>query len=176
MALPAMNVDFLFEKDLYTEEEYFALEDSSRLRWEFVPKAMLDTRGERLGFIRAMSGGTSDHSALSLNLGAELVTALRMADRRGCRPFNSDLKVHCPDGRNTYPDVSVVCGPPEYYLGRRDIILNSVLVAEVLSPGTESDDRGDKWKSYQGISGLQYYLLLPPDQIRVELYSRNEAG
>ena len=50
------------EKDRYTEEEYFAFEQTAFGRWEYVN-----------GEIRAMSGGTPAHSAIAMGLGSALV-------------------------------------------------------------------------------------------------------
>jgi Uma2 family endonuclease len=54
--------------------------------------------------------------------------------------------------------------------------LNPLLLAEVLSPSTQSFDRGDKWKSYQTIPSLQYFLLLSVHEPRAELYAREAQG
>lgn len=79
MVLPALNLEDPFlDKDWYTEEEYFHLEDHSHARWEFLPDTSAP-QGPRLGRIRAMSGGTLDHSAIAINLGAALNGALRGA-------------------------------------------------------------------------------------------------
>ncbi len=176
MALPALYAEDPFlDKDWYTEEEYFAQEDHSPARWEFLPDTSTP-RGPRLSRIRAMSGGTLDHSAIAVNLMTALNGALRGAGIQTCRVFGSDFKVHTADGRNTYPDAGVVCGKPIYHRGRRDIITNPLLLAEVLSPSTQADDRSDKWVSYQTISTLQHYLLLATDRARVELYTREASG
>jgi len=177
MALPAQNLEYsLLQKDEHTEEEYFAWEDFSPDRWEWIPEGILNDEGRRLGVIRAMSGGTVDHGGTQANIIRALGNALRASGRRRCRVFTSDVKVHCPNGRNTYPDASVVCGPPQLYGGRNDIVLNPTLLVEVLSPSTEGDDRGAKWQSYQRIPTLQHYLLVSPDGPRVEVYSRENSG
>lgn len=177
MALPALYAEEpLLDKDWYTEDEYFALEDRSPDRWEFLQDGPPTPDGPRLGRIRAMSGGTMDHSGIGGNLITALNVALRGANIRTCRVFSSDLKVHTNDGRNTYPDVSVICGKPDVYRRRRDIFTNPILVAEVLSPSTQNDDRGDKRASYQTIPTLQHFLLLAPDRARVELYTREDTG
>lgn len=166
----------LSDKGRYTEDEYFALEDRSPDRWEFLPTDAPGLPGPRVGIIRAMSGGTPDHSGIGANLIIALGNALRGKGNRMCRVFNSDLKVHNADGRNTYPDVSVVCGALTFHRRRRDIVTNPILVAEVLSPSTQADDRGDKWDSYQTIPTLQHYLLIAADRSRVALCTRAEAG
>lgn len=164
------------DKGRYTEDEYFALEECSRVRLEFVPTDPPNPFGPRLGIIRAMVGGTLDHAGVIANLMTALMLALRGTGNRLCRVFGSDLKIHTADGRNTFPDMSVVCGAPAFHRGRRDILTNPILVAEVLSPSTQADDRTDKRQSYQTIPALQHYLLLAADSARVEPYTREEGG
>jgi Uma2 family endonuclease len=176
MALPAQFAATLLDKDWYTEDEYFAWDERSQERWEFVPDGPLDTLGRRTGTIRAMSGGTADHSGIAANLISALAVGLRDAGRHTCRVFNSDLKVSAADGRKTFPDVSVICGPLKYHRLRQDTIANPILIAEVLSPSTAQFDRGEKWASYQTIPSLKHYLLLATDKARVELYTRQEQG
>ena len=112
----------IVEKVHYTEAEYFEFERTSFGRWEYVN-----------GQIRAMSGGTTDHGAISSNV---LRTLGNTLVPRGCRVYGSDVKIHTGNGINTFPDVSVICGEHHYYLGRRDIVLNPLLIVEVLSPST----------------------------------------
>lgn len=177
MALPALYAEEpLSDKDWYTEDEYFALEDRSPDRWEFLPDGPPNPDGSRLGRIRAMSGGTLDHGGIGGNLVTALNIALRGAGIQTCRVFGSDVKVHPPEGRNTYPDVSVVCGKPDLYRRRRDIFTNPILVAEVLSPSTQDYDQGDKRLAYQTIPALQHYLLITADRAQAELYTREESG
>ena len=148
------------EKNIYTEDEYFEFERTSLGRWEYVD-----------GEIRAMSGGTANHSTIAMNIGATLRAALFP---RGCRVFGSDMKVHTGDGVNTFPDISVVCGPLTFHRGRADLLTNPLLIVEVLSDSTEAYDRGDKFRHYQSIPTLTDYLLVAQDEARVELYTRCE--
>lgn len=106
----ALHPDTLFDKDWYTEAEYFRLEDRSQARWEFLPDGPCRLGGPRLGRIRAMSGGTVDHGGIAMNLGVGLKNALAQAGVQTCRVFGSDVKIHTAEGRSTYPDVSVLCG------------------------------------------------------------------
>ncbi len=146
------------EERRYTEEEYFEIERTSLGRWEYVH-----------GEIRLMSGGTTDHGDISSNLVRLLGNALVP---RGCHVYGSDVKVHTGNGVNTFPDVSVICGPNRYYLGKRDVVLNPILVIEVLSPSTEAYDRGRKFRHYQTIDSLTDYLLVEQDRASVVLYTR----
>ena len=51
---------------------------------------------------------------------------------------------------------------------------NPVLICEVLSPSTESWDRGGKFELYERLPDLREYLLLSPGRRRAELFRRNE--
>jgi len=143
-----------------TEDEYFEFERTSVGRWEYVG-----------GEIRAMAGGTDDHNAISANIGRALGNALVP---RGCRVYGADMKVHTGDGVNTFPDVSVVCGPREYHWGKTDVITNPILIVEVLSDSTRDYDRTEKFDHYQTIPSLTDYLLVEQDAARVLLYTRRD--
>ena len=81
-----------------------------------------------------------------------------------------------PEKRYVYPDVTVVCGPPELQPGTRDVITNPSILVEVLSRTTEEYDRGLKWAGYQTITTLADYLLVAQSEIRIEHYRRNVDG
>ena len=86
--------------------------------------------------------------------------------------FGSDLKVHTGDETNTFPDVSVVCGPLNFHRSRNDIITNFILVVEVLSDSTQEYDRNEKFGHYQTVPTLTDYLLVAQDRAYVLLYTR----
>ena len=146
------------KKTIYTEDEYFEFERRSFGRWEYVN-----------GEIRAMSGGTANHSAIAVNIAALLRAALLF---KGCRVFGSDMRVHTGDGISTFPDVSVVCGPLSFYRGRTDTLANPLLIVEVLSDSTEPYDRGEKFQHYRTLPSLTDYLLVSQREARAELYTR----
>lgn len=54
----------------------------------------------------------------------------------------------------------------------QDTLLNPSVIVEVLSPTTETYDRGKKFKYYQQLESLQEYLLVDQDEVRVEHYVR----
>lgn len=149
---------------VFTFEEYLALERDSETRHEF-----------DAGEILAMSGGTARHSALAANV----TFALRGTRPAGCTVFQSDMRVRvAATGRATYPDVSMVCGPIEYDSGdpAQTTITNPGLIVEVLSVTTESEDRGNKWMHYQQIPRLQEYVLVSQLPPRIEIFRRTDAG
>src|SRR4051794_5080983 len=146
-----------------TTEEYLAAERLSETRSEYLD-----------GGVYPMTGGTANHIRIISNITAELNTQLR---GRRCDVFPVDMKVRLPDSQKFfYPDVTVVCGDLQFYDGRKDIILNPVLVIEVLSPSTEAFDRGAKFRAYQTIETLKEYALVSQDKPLVEQYIRDEGG
>lgn len=88
---------------------------------------------------------------------------------RSCATFNSDLRVHIPaTGLYTYADALVVCGESEFIDSRRDTLLNPALIVEVLSPSSETYDRGARFVNYRSIPSLREYLVLFQDRVLVE--------
>ena len=129
-----------------TPAEYLAWERDQPQKHEYY-------RGE----VFAMAGATREHNLIVMNLGAELRAALR---DRPCEAYPSDMRVRIPaTGLYTYPDVTVVCGRPEFEDGVLDTLLNPQLLAEVLSTSTEAYDRGGKFEQYRT---LPLALRVPP--------------
>jgi Uma2 family endonuclease len=146
-----------------TEEEYLAVERAAEIRSEFYAGEMF-----------AMSGGTMAHSILGSNFLAELHFALR---DRSCIVFNPDMRIKVAKTElYTYPDVSAVCGQPLFADDKKDSLLNPSLIVEVLSPSTESYDRGRKFEHYRSIETLHDYILVSQDRVLVEHYARQKAA
>ena len=121
-----------------------------------------------------MSGGSFRHVIIINKCGSVLRQAVR---GKGCTAFGSELNVHIPTSTlTTYPDAGVVCGQPEFLPGRKDVLLNPVLLAEVLSPSSERHDRGLKFASYRQIPSLREYLIVAQSEAHVELYTRESEG
>jgi Uma2 family endonuclease len=124
------------------------------------------------GFVYAVSGASPRHNLMGAGLIAALVNRLP----RRCRVYTSDMRVRISKPtRFYYPDVSVVCGEPQYAEDQRDVLVNPLIVFEVLSESTAALDRGRKFLSYQAIESLQEYVLLSQDEILVEHFRRDEG-
>ena len=144
----------------YTAEQYLEIDRRSEHKSEYHD-----------GQIFEMSGGTYSHSVIALNSAGELRSKLRGGP---CRAVNSDMRIYIrPSGLFTYPDVAVHCGPPEFYDGRSDALVNPSLIVEVLSPSTEAYDRGEKFALYRRLESLHDYVLIAQDKPRVEHFSRD---
>ena len=120
-----------------TPAEYLSVERAATYRSEYF-------KGERF----AMSGGSPKHSLIKMNISGELRNRLR---GRPCVPYDCDLRVKCPTGLYTYPDVSVLCGELEFDDKYKDTVLNPTVLVEVLSKTTEAYDRGKKFDHYRQI-------------------------
>ncbi len=142
---------------LMSVEDYLTLDRISlEVRYEFID-----------GYAYMMSGGTADHSVISINVTSLLRNLLRGSS---CRTFNSDMRVRLADMRYVYPDASVSCD--ERDRGTIDIVYSPRVAIEVLSPGTEAYDRGRKFGYYRLSPTLQEYVLVDTQQRSVEVYRR----
>ncbi len=87
------------------------------------------------------------------------------------------MRVKIPlTGLYTYPDVSALCGRPQFDDKQEDILLNPSVIIEVLSPSTEQYDRGKKFQHYRTLDSLREYLLIAQDSYHIEQYIRQDNG
>lgn len=160
------------EKPLFTVEQYLAIERSSEDRHEFVDGIIYDMAGESLA-----------HGDISVNIVISLGIQLKGTP---CRVLTKDSKLRSgPRSRShasrkgmfSYPDVFVVCGEPEFHDDHRDVILNPKVIIEILSPSTDSFDRGDKRERYQmWLPTLKEYVIVSQDAPLVEKFTRRPNG
>lgn len=144
-----------------TPTEYFAWEEQQLHRHEFIN-----------GEVYAMSGGTQNHSRISLKFGALLDNHL---SNSSCRVFNSDCRVKIVETNDyTYPDVSVSCDPRDKTTDQ--YITYPCIIIEVLSDSTEAYDRGKKFFRYRQNPQLQDYVLVSSEEIAIDLYRKNSSG
>jgi len=163
MGLPQTN-------PAYSLDDYLAQEREEEFRHEYLD-----------GQAYAMAGETLEHSTICANIAGELHAQLK---GKSCRTLSPNMKVlsgkYSPGqtkGLFSYPDVSVVCGEPKFHDERRDVLLNPTLIVEVLSPGTELFDRGEKFHRYRTcLESLQDYVLVSTDAPMVELFQRQAGG
>lgn len=151
------------ERRRFTPEEYLALEERSESKSEFYE-----------GEIYAMSGASIAHNQLVRNLTSLLATRLRGGE---CQLFVADLRLHvAAHNLFTYPDLFAVCGPLSRLNERNDTLTDATFVVEVLSPSTQSYDRGQKFLFYQDLPSFKEYLLVSQDRRTVELHTLQREG
>ncbi len=151
-------------KRFFTPDEYLELEYKAEYKSQYFA-----------GEIFAMAGVQPAHDKLATNL----IVALGLRFRgRSCDVFSSDMRVRAADDMYTYPDVTALCGEPKF----SDVgvnppsLLNPRVIFEVLSPSTESFDRGIKFARYRRLETLSDYVLVSTDRMRVEHHRLREDG
>ena len=144
-----------------TEEDYLARVRAEEWQAEYIH-----------GVVYEMTGGTGSHSQIAASLTFQ--TGLALGDK-ACTVFSQSLSVHVAKVSAYFsPDLSVVCGKPDYRDGRKDLLINPKVVFEVLSPSTELYDRVTKLEVYQQIDSLQEYVLVSQHIPKIEIYRRSE--
>lgn len=150
------------EKKKYTPEEYLALEEQAEFRSEY-----------ENGEIVAMSGGSFKHSQITNN-------TARFIGNKIAENYDSllsGIKVWVQTiGKFYYPDVTILCGEPNFYQQRNDTITNPILLIEVLSKSTEARDRGEKFFAYQTLESVREYILISQDKPTVEQFIKQADG
>jgi Uma2 family endonuclease len=145
----------------FTPEEYFAWEEQQLCRHEYID-----------GKVHAMSGGSLNHSEIAGNFHFILKAHLRGS---GCQVRNSDARVNIVNSDDyTYPDLSVTCDKRDRT--NTQYITYPCLIVEVLSPGTEAYDRGNKFRMYRQNPDLQEYILVDSSSVAIELFRRNDGN
>ena len=103
-----------------TPEQYLEFDRNAEYKHEYF-----------FGEIVAMPGGSFQHNLIAANTTGELRNRLSGGP---CRVLNSDMRVAVNTKSGyVYPDVTVVCGAPEFIDGRMDTLTNPKLVANSLA-------------------------------------------
>lgn len=143
----------------YTIQEYLEIDHQSDQKHEYY-------RGQ----MYQMSGASYAHNLILGNLIAALHASLK---GKPCVTLPSDMRLRCPSDLFTYPDASIVCGPPEMDPGKFPTLKNPSALFEILSPSTERYDRSTKSEHYRRIASLKDYVLIAQDRCYVEHLQRD---
>lgn len=146
-----------------TEAEYLAREEKAERKSEFHDGQMF-----------LMAGASREHNILTRNLAIELGSRLKGGP---CQLFIADQRIKVKrTGLYTYPDLLIVCGPPEYAPENRNTLTNPKVVIEVLSDSTEKYDRTTKFRHYKQLPSVMEYVLVSQDEPLVERFVRVASG
>ncbi len=146
-------------------EDYIRLEDETGLKHEYHD-----------GWVVAMSGVTEEHDLVASAIRNLLWNCLK---KKGCRIYSSDIRVFVLEcNKLVYPDATVICGESQRHkLPRGSYALtNPSAIVEVSSEGTVKYDQEEKYSCYQSLESFREYLLVAPDQVRVEIRKKNPEG
>lgn len=151
------------EKLSWTPEQYLARERQATTKSQYYQ-----------GQIFAMAGASREHNLIVANLVASIHAGLR---GKPCEVYPSDMRVKVQaSGLYTYPDVTIVCGEPQFEDAHVDTLVNPLVLFEVISESTEGYDRGAKAMQYRQLPSLQQLVLIASDRVHVESYRRGADG
>lgn len=146
----------------YSVKEYLEVEKSSPLRHEY-----------SYGQIFAMVGSSRNHSRIASAINTRLYMQLLNGT---CESFMADTRTRVNDNLYYYPDVVVACSSHFQVIEGVDNLTNPVFITEVLSRSTARFDQDAKFRDYQQIESLRYYLLVSQYQVNAVLFSKDEAN
>jgi Uma2 family endonuclease len=142
-----------------TVEEYFQIDESS-----------YEDRNEYIdGYIRVVPDSAPHHALIGANMCAILHTALA---EQPYSVYPTRMRVQLSPSRYVYPDITVSCDEREQ--GDEKTLVYPRLFVEVLSPGTEAYDRGNKLRYYRECPTIQEYMLVDTQQPFIEVFKREE--
>jgi len=150
----------------YSLSEYFALEEANReVKYEYLN-----------GDVVAMAGAQPEHNSICTNLITTLTNSIRRK-KKPCRVYPSDQRVKSElkaSGKlgYFYPDVTVVCGKPEFADDTPRTLLNPTVVIEVLSDSTYQYDFNEKRLYYAAQESVQEMLFINYEKVSVVQVSR----
>ena len=139
----------------WTTEQFLAWEERQELRYEFDGFQPI-----------AMAGGTAAHAAIQRNLIYALTGGLR---GKPCQPYGSELKIKVADRPIRYPDAFVVCTPVP---PRATVVSDPVVIFEVLSESSATDDFVTKNAEYRATPSVKRYVVLQQAKAAAAVFSR----
>lgn len=140
--------------------DYLAWENEQDERHEYY-------RGE----VFAMVGVKRIHGLVTGNVFFALKQQLK---GKPCQVFSESLKVQVGEDMVFYPDVFVTCDAADL---RTDYLFRAPsVIVEVLSESTRGYDYDTKFAAYRRLPALREYLLIDPENRRVDLFRRGENG
>ena len=141
--------------------DYLEMERAAEIRHEYCDGEVIE-----------MSGETPRHNLIAGNL----YFALRSAFvDRACEVYFENIRLRVSPTQYRYPDVAALCETAAFDNEHPPCLLNPALLAEVLSPSTQSIDRGDKLFEYKQIPSLTDYLLVAQERVSVVHFVRQNA-
>ncbi len=157
-------------REYMSVEEYLHLEESETEKHEYRDGYRYRRHTGPYGFV-AMAGARESHVRVAMRLARFVDQHLEGSP---CVVYGPDMRLATDESTYYYPDLFITCNPQTgpTVLAQQD----AIAIVEVLSPGTEGDDRGDKFHDYQGLPSLVEYVLLSSDDLHADLFRRGPEG
>src|ERR1700709_16529 len=119
-----------YKKSRYiSPEEYLEIDANSERRMEYSD-----------GEVFVMQGASTNHNRIVVKLTRKASDQLE-SKGKGCEVFANDMRVASPNFHSyNYPDVTIVCGEMELRENVFDTLTNPIVIIEVVSKSSVSDD------------------------------------
>ena len=147
--------EIVLDKPFANEEEYFAFEEKSELKHEYINGTLFE-----------ISGASRFHDRLRRKIANLLERLIGVGLHE---VYDEGFKARTPDGNFLYPGVIVCLTEPA-----RFFIDKPILLLEVLSISTRRFDLSDKFIQYRKFDTLEYYLCVEPEEKVIYFYHRDE--
>jgi Uma2 family endonuclease len=119
----------------------------------------------------AMTGGSNNHGIITRNLHGHLFNLLR---GRPCQALPSEGGGVATIGNKVrFPDATVTCSP---IVGRERFVPDPVIVFEVTSPSSATEDGTVKKLEYQAIPTIRRYVLIDQTKPALTIHARDGEG
>ncbi len=151
------------ELETWTEAEYWAMEEKSEIKHEFIG-----------GRIYRKPDESYNHGTVCMNI---LCCASARLHGKECRFLSGDMKIKAETTGDSFYSNGVIFCPPSRFIGKGNHTLcTPTVIFEALSPTTAANDRGDKFTAYRQIESLTDYVLIEPERVFVDHYRRTPEG
>jgi Uma2 family endonuclease len=140
----------------HTLDEFRAWHERQPDVWEFID-----------GTPRLMAPGSKAHTLIKSNVGRALGEGLRGT---GCSVLVDGAIVEA-QGSSLIPDVVVTCTALDFSTPRVD---EPVIIVEIMSPSSETDDIGRKLSLYLQIPSLRHYVVVHQDRRQLVHHERRD--
>ena len=142
----------------WTQDEFLTWASTQEERYEFDGFAPV-----------GMTGGSANHSRITLNVQAALRSRLRGGP---CEPLGPDAGVATVGAAVRYPDALVTCAK---FAGVALTIPGVVVVFEVVSQSSSRVDRIVKVREYAAVPSIRRYAILETSTPGVTVFERGDA-
>lgn len=150
-----------------TRGEYRAWAERQPGRFERIHGLVVARSG-----VSAMAPERVNHNQRKFRVAQALDAAVR-ASGLPCNVFTDGMTVEVDDS-DYEPDAVLRCGPT--LSGDRFDVPDPLVIVEVLSPSTSTNDRVWKLQEYFKLPSLRHYLIVWPDQPRILHHCRTGSG
>jgi Uma2 family endonuclease len=125
------------------------------------------------GEIVAQSAQRLSHIRVKVAVAVAFANAIQRVGLE-CHALGDGATLRINDTTAFEPDAMVYCGPQ--LPGDAIEVPNPVIIAEILSPGSEKRDMGEKLAAYFSLPGVKHYLIIDPDECFVIHHRRSADG